>query len=80
MNGWTIVFIILCVTLGPVYVIGAVIGLVAQFTPGTRDRFPVGVYTVLLILLAVPFLSVGYMAFGGGESQNNQQNNQQFID
>lgn len=63
MEGWTLVFILLCIFFGPVYMFIAVIGLLAEMSPGTRQGFPLGIYILLLFLLGVPFVFVGYMAF-----------------
>lgn len=63
MEGWTIVFILLCLFFGPVYVLVAVIGFAAAIAPGTSNSLPIGLLMFLLIIFAIPFIFTGYMAF-----------------
>lgn len=63
MDGWVIVFILLCLFLGPVYVFIAVVGMAAAIAPGTCEGLPIGLLIFLLMIFGLPFVFTGYMAF-----------------
>lgn len=63
MDGWIIIFILLCVFYGPIYVTLALFGGALTFAPGTANDVPIGPFIFLLILLGAPFIFFGYMAF-----------------
>ncbi len=63
MNGWLVVFIILCIVYGPLYVFGFMMIIASSVAPGTRDSIDTGFATLLMLALSVPFIFTGYMAF-----------------
>ena len=60
MQAWSIAFIILCLIYGPIYVIGAIVGIAAVFAPGTAS--PGWAVTLAVVIFGLPFIGVGYMA------------------
>lgn len=61
-----IVFIIICIFYGPVYVLVVLLTLGAAIAPGTRDNMSVLLATFIMLLLSTPIVFAGYMAFFRG--------------
>ncbi len=61
MTEWAIIFILLCIFYGPIYVMIGIIGLAAAAAPGTRDSMPSGLFAFMMVIFAIPFGVAGYM-------------------
>jgi hypothetical protein len=65
MEAAIIVFIIICIFYGPIYVLAVLLTLGAATSPGTRDTMSATLATFIMLLLSTPFVFAGYMAFVG---------------
>jgi len=66
MSAAIIVFIIICIFYGPVYVIAVLSIFGATIAPGTKDSVSVTAAVFISLLLSTPIAFAGYMAFGRG--------------
>jgi hypothetical protein len=64
MDGWLIVFILLCIVYGPIYVISMVAAFaLSTFDNGATDYQMRARLLLMAVVLGSPFIFAGYMAF-----------------